>query len=442
MFTILGGDGKEYGPVSLDQLREWMAQNRANLDTQARREHGPWLPLRAHPEFAALAGPGSARFESVLPPSSPALPAFAAVVTPAPELSSPSSPPPPPDAKVEEIKFTGEWTEYLKIWIVNVLLTVATLGIYAAWAKVRKRRYFYAHTRVCGHAFEYLASPVKILIGNVAVVALLFALYVGSQAISPLFYFCAAIVLVVLTPWLIVRACAFDARNTAWRGRRFVFRGRGRGAAAAFLGWPLLLGCTLGLLYPFVLQKQKEFLVRNHAYGAARFQLRLELGELFKAFAIAALFFLPLIGAYFMFFILGVAAAIRSEDGGPQILGALFGFLLIAGVPCAMVGAHFWRARMFNLVWNGTSIGGHRFVARMRAREFILLQLINAVVTLLTLGLLHPWAVVRKMRYQLDCLSVLPGGDLDACGAEAQPAGSTIGGAAGELFDFDLGFGV
>ena len=37
MFTIIGGDGKEYGPVTLEQVRNWVADGRANHDTQAKR---------------------------------------------------------------------------------------------------------------------------------------------------------------------------------------------------------------------------------------------------------------------------------------------------------------------------------------------------------------------------------------------------------------------
>ncbi len=36
MFTIIGGDGKEYGPVTTDQVRAWLTAGRANLDTRAR----------------------------------------------------------------------------------------------------------------------------------------------------------------------------------------------------------------------------------------------------------------------------------------------------------------------------------------------------------------------------------------------------------------------
>jgi hypothetical protein len=36
MFTIIGGDGVEYGPVSADQVRAWITAGRANLETKAK----------------------------------------------------------------------------------------------------------------------------------------------------------------------------------------------------------------------------------------------------------------------------------------------------------------------------------------------------------------------------------------------------------------------
>jgi len=40
------------------------------------------------------------------------------------------------------LRFTGRGTEYFGIWIVNLLLTIITLGIYSAGAKVRRLQYF------------------------------------------------------------------------------------------------------------------------------------------------------------------------------------------------------------------------------------------------------------------------------------------------------------
>jgi len=55
MFKILGGDGKEYGPVSTDTVREWILQGRASAVTPVRREDASeWQTLSAFPELAAL----------------------------------------------------------------------------------------------------------------------------------------------------------------------------------------------------------------------------------------------------------------------------------------------------------------------------------------------------------------------------------------------------
>ena len=63
--------------------------------------------------------------------------------------------------------FTGSGAGYFGIWIVNLLLTIVTLGIYSAWAKVRRLQYFYRHTELAGSSFDFHGSPARILIGRV-----------------------------------------------------------------------------------------------------------------------------------------------------------------------------------------------------------------------------------------------------------------------------------
>jgi len=54
MFKILGADGKEYGPVTADQLKQWIAEGRANQETKAQREgETDWKSLNQFAEFAA-----------------------------------------------------------------------------------------------------------------------------------------------------------------------------------------------------------------------------------------------------------------------------------------------------------------------------------------------------------------------------------------------------
>jgi len=52
MYKIVGGDQREYGPATSDQIREWIASGRANGQTLASFEGSPWKPLSTYPEFA------------------------------------------------------------------------------------------------------------------------------------------------------------------------------------------------------------------------------------------------------------------------------------------------------------------------------------------------------------------------------------------------------
>jgi len=56
MYHIVGADGKTYGPVTQDQLRGWIAEQRANAQTYVLVD-GAWKPLGTLPEFVDLAGP-------------------------------------------------------------------------------------------------------------------------------------------------------------------------------------------------------------------------------------------------------------------------------------------------------------------------------------------------------------------------------------------------
>ncbi len=58
MFIIIGGDGREYGPVTAEQIRAWMAAGRANLETRAKAVGSEeWRPLGDYAEFASPDGP-------------------------------------------------------------------------------------------------------------------------------------------------------------------------------------------------------------------------------------------------------------------------------------------------------------------------------------------------------------------------------------------------
>jgi hypothetical protein len=55
MYRIIGVDGKEYGPVSADQLRQWITQGRVNSATPVLAQGAAeWKTLGVLPEFSLL----------------------------------------------------------------------------------------------------------------------------------------------------------------------------------------------------------------------------------------------------------------------------------------------------------------------------------------------------------------------------------------------------
>lgn len=66
MYKIIGGDGKVYGPVSKDQIQQWVADNRANAHSKVSlASEESWKPLAEFSELAALLPGGT-------PPAMPA----------------------------------------------------------------------------------------------------------------------------------------------------------------------------------------------------------------------------------------------------------------------------------------------------------------------------------------------------------------------------------
>ena len=81
--------------------------------------------------------------------------------------------------------FTGRGGEYFGIWIVNLLLTIVTFGIYSAWAKVRRMQYFYRNTSLAGASFDYHGDPRAILKGRL-IMFVLFVVYNATLQFAPL----------------------------------------------------------------------------------------------------------------------------------------------------------------------------------------------------------------------------------------------------------------
>ena len=316
-------------------------------------------------------------------------------------------------------EFNGSGSEYFRIWIVNILLTIVTLGIYSAWAKVRNKQYFYGNTRVHAAGFEYLASPNQILKGRAIVGGVLMA-YWAISAFLPYVEAVFILAFVFLFPWLIIRSLAFNAHNSAWRNIRFGFSASYLEAFKVYILWPLLAAVTLGIFSPYAFYRQKKFLVENSSFGQSRFTFHATWKDYYRILMVATLLSLLSVAA------IGAAAY-------------AFAPLAILALPIYLYVFAYFSVKTGNLLYNSSRLDSHRLASAMEVKGYMILVLTNTLATALTLGIFHPWAKVRALRYKLQHLTLLPSGDLNAFVSGKQKAVSAVGDASGDFFDLDIG---
>ena len=341
---------------------------------------------------------------------------------------------PNPDAlsTQHDFTFTGSGGEYFRIWIVNLALSILTLGIYSAWATVRTRKYFYGNTHLAGSAFEYLATPMAILKGRLIAVAV-FAVYLIVGHFYPTYQMILTVLIWLLIPIVIVQSLSYRAQSSAYRGVRLAFNGDKKSSYASFLGWPLLIPFTFGLIVPFVIFKQAKFVAGNHRFG----------GEAFSFSAKASQYYGIYLGVFLLMLGLGLGLGVLI----PLLssLGALFllDVLILAIVPFYLVvwaiGGYLF-IRQQQLLFNHTQIGSQfSFKAQYSARSWIWLLLSNTLLLGLTLGLYYPWAKVRTAKFRVQNLALNAQTDLDHFVDQNLADTKATGEELGDIFSVEVG---
>jgi len=376
--------------------------------------------------------------------------------------------PPPPQPQRLPIRFTGSGGEYFRIWIVNLLLTLVTLGIWSAWAKVRKTRYFWSNTQLAGAAFQYHGNPGAILRGRLLAGAF-FVAYSVAGRISVTAGMVAGAVLTLLGPWFFYKSMRFKLANTSWRGLRFGFDST-VGRAYAVLAPAVVLGAllfgsiattqriapgekpnpvpfvlaelALFALWPWLHARLKAYQHGRARYGNLAFELEPSTGAFYGVYGKTFLVALP----FFVLFGIAMALVIAAMGGVKDPGAAKRALVPIMVVTYAMflvsyafAGA-FFTARMQRLVWTRTHAGPVRFSTSVTARGFMRVWIGNGVLTLLTVGMYWPWAAVAIALYRLECMTVEAGAPVEAVAAGSLPAErSATGEGAVDLFGWDIG---
>jgi uncharacterized membrane protein YjgN (DUF898 family) len=342
----------------------------------------------------------------------------------------------------EQLRFTGSGAEYFGIWIVNLLLTIVTLGIYSAWAKVRRLQYFYRHTELAASSFDFHGSPIRILIGRAIALVILIVYNFSVRQRSPLTIL-VIVGLAIAVPWLLRNSFRFRLYNTSWRGTRFHFRGSVAGTYRVFLLNGFLTVITLYVMAPFMHQRLKAYQHDNSWFGRSRFSFHARAGQFY-------LIYLLLLAVIVVFVVVisktGIGGAFttlfQTQKQGRHVdphsvfktLLILYGALVLMGI---LIGPIF-HARITNLIWNNTRLGEHRVECNMSPFVLIWITLSNLVLVVVTLGLFIPWASVRLARFQMEAMRLLPASDLQEFVAAEPEAADAVGEEVATVFDFDI----
>lgn len=386
---------------------------------------------------------------------------------------------------MEALHFTGRGSEYFKIWIVNVLLTIITLGIYYPWAKVRNRRYFYANTKLADRNFEYHATGKQLFIGFLIAVGIFIIFQVLSQ-ISPFAGLGLMFVLFLAIPWLIWRSLIFNMKVTSFSNVHFTFKGKLKQAYINFFVYPFLLmlliygvpilasilitnmmlesvsdsiGIVIAIiaiavvpvafyLFAVIKKKNTEYLINGSRYGQGVFETLVEAKKFMminlKTIGVSLVVFLFMgVTSSFLGVDFGQLALLAPKDKGEGFDPAVLGFLatIYAIMILAMILImSFSITRQRAYVYESTKLDDKAtFKSTLRARDFAWVMLSNILLVIVTLGLAMPWAKVRMARLMLENTLVDTSVGFDEYITQKQEEESSLGEQIGDAFDVDVG---
>lgn len=306
--------------------------------------------------------------------------------------------------------FHGTGAVLFGIYVVNLLLTIITLGFYYFWGKVKVWGYLLGQAEFERDRFTYHGTGKELLMGflkallifGIPIALLNFGpelLQLGGSARMVTAFLVYAVVLLLL-PFAMVGARRYRLSRTSWRGIRFSFRGQILDFIKLFLGGLFLSVLTLGFYYPFFATRQYGFMTTNSYLGNQKFDFDGKGRELFGPFVLALALTIPTLGLYW----------------------------------------YWYLAKKQRFFWEHTTFGSARFRYTATGGALLSLHLGNMLLLLLTVGLGWSWVVIRRVRFAFHYLFLE--GTLDLAGIRQQAqAASATGESLTDLTGggFDLG---
>lgn len=378
------------------------------------------------------------------------------------------------------LEFSGSGGEFFRVWIVNLLLSVVTLGFYTPFARRRTAQYFYGHTLVADSPLEFTAQQRKMVVGFLLLVVMYIAFKLAADTGQDAAVSAMMLGAALLAPYFWGSAMRFRLNATRWRGVRLQFTagwgevyraswpvfaiaaawicifvlvdslvapGAGQAQLAQAAG-PVFGAVAVGLVAMLLCVIRLEFnykslLVARARIGGQPGRWKPVFGDFLRIWLATALVFLAsvLLVGVLIALALGGSFAVFSQmkDMGLMAvllaiaigLGAIF-VLFLASAPARA----YREARMFHLVWNNIGVSHlARFRCQLKVGSYVALRVKNVFLTLLTLGFWRPFAMVSEYRMKVASVTLHVKGGLDQLAGqlarEEQGLGDAIADAAG-----------
>ncbi len=209
---------------------------------------------------------------------------------------------------------------------------------------------------------------------------------------------------------------------------------------------------TLFTTLPFAHRARDYYNINNHSFGGRKFTAEIQVGSLYVIYLQALGLFV--LGILVIGSILGgvMASAMMGHPGIaatfkpgshaplPPFMFAVFFLLGAIYLLTFLFISTFVRTKTLNLALTSTVLeGGLAFESTLSPLAMTWLLASNLLVTLLTLGLMYPWAMVRQQRYIVDHIGVFGPTDLDGFTSTIASQRGAIGEEVAGFFDIDFG---
>ncbi len=390
---------------------------------------------------------------------------------------------PPSQPEFIRLQFHGRSGDYFSIWIVNLFLTLVTLGVYSPWAKIRKMKYINQATEFKGSRMDYHAQPLPILIGRI-IALVIFGLYFWGGQINWTVGILGFFLMVLVGPFLFVKSMRFKTKYTSYRNVRFGFHGKlddayrlwfrygaflfvtsfisilclkifgqlpvttGKDKAAALAIWshPTMITimsiAVVNIIYMLIMGRKilnasYSYIYNNLSYGGTRVSIHTDSSAVFSHV------FMPYLRA--IGWMVLIALTVVACLGLIRITGTIM-LILIVPLIFTFYGLIFYLSVLFpyltnTYIWGRLHAGPYQSRIVLSKKDFVWVVFTNLFVMIFSFGLMIPWAQMRyrKLLTESKYLSV---DNLDQFVETAASSASPIAEEILGIFDLDFEIGL